>query len=123
MIVDLVQEYLKEINTNKKIRPYLRNYPFTLENLEFTIFILQPDGHLPPLEHIHCITAAKGIIEYELSVLPSDYAKDFPLLQQETLEEALEILKKESESSTSKQTNMFIQSDSLNLQDQQKQCV
>jgi hypothetical protein len=107
LIVDLVQEYLKEINTNKKIRPYLRNYPFTLANLRFVVFVFQKDGKIPPVGNIHCIVARKGLIDYELSVLPSDYAKDFPLLKRETLEEAMQILEEDSKLSTSQPISMF----------------
>jgi len=94
-MVDLIQEHLKEINGNRKIRPYLRNYPFTLENLEFSIFIFHPDGSFPPLNHINYISAHNGVLKYELTE-PS-LKEDSILLKQETLEEALEILKEESE--------------------------
>ncbi len=35
--VDCVLEFLNEINNNEEIRPYLVNYPFTLQNVDISI--------------------------------------------------------------------------------------
>lgn len=43
-IVDCVEELLSAVNQSKEIRPYLKNYPFTVENVDMAIFIKDKNG-------------------------------------------------------------------------------
>lgn len=43
-IVDCTEELLAAINSSEEIRPFLKNYPFTPENLELAIFSVSPKG-------------------------------------------------------------------------------
>lgn len=45
LIVDAAEIYLNQINSNEQIRPYLKNYPFTIENIEIRIFISDAKGY------------------------------------------------------------------------------
>ncbi len=85
-----IQTFLKNINENKKIRPYLHTYPFTTKNIEVTIWIYQADGKYPPQGNIQCLELENGILKYEL-LAPTKFA-DWPILHEETYEEALKIL-------------------------------
>src|SRR3989344_4332350 len=38
LLVESVEEYLSVINSNKEVRPYLHNYPFTAKNIEIVIY-------------------------------------------------------------------------------------
>ncbi len=49
LIVNAINEYLLAINSNKEVRPYLHEYPFTAKNVEIRIFLYKPDrSNLPP---------------------------------------------------------------------------
>jgi len=64
LIVHIINEYLLAINSNKEIRPYLHEYPFTAKNVEIRIFIYNPDRSELPLEKIDCITSLNGMLKY-----------------------------------------------------------
>lgn len=44
LLVESVEQYLFAINSNEKIRPYLRPYPFTAENVEIVIYFYSAKG-------------------------------------------------------------------------------
>ncbi|MBA3722575.1 MAG: hypothetical protein H0W88_09265 [Parachlamydiaceae bacterium] len=44
ILVDCTEVFLKAINQDEEIRPYLKNYPFTIENVEITLFSSYPNG-------------------------------------------------------------------------------
>ena len=90
LLVYTIQTFLKNINDNKEVRPYLHNYPFTTKNIEIKIFIYQPDGHYPPQGSIQFLVLRNNILSYKL-VKPSEFAP-WPILKEETYEEALKIL-------------------------------
>lgn len=64
LIVHVINEYLSAINTNKEIKPYLHEYPFTAKNVEIRIFIYNPDRSELPPEKIDCITSLNGTLKY-----------------------------------------------------------
>jgi len=43
IIVNMVEEYLNEVNNDEKLRPYLKNYPFTIMNLNLDIITYKND--------------------------------------------------------------------------------
>jgi hypothetical protein len=43
-IIDCVEELLAAVNANEEIRPFLKNYPFTTENVQVAIFSELADG-------------------------------------------------------------------------------
>ena len=92
LIVYASQCYLKNINSNKKIRPYLHNYPFDIKNISVLIVINHPETLSLEKKNICCISIVKGIISYNLES-PTRYAP-MPLLKEETYEEALKIVEK-----------------------------
>ena len=38
LIVELVDDFLREVNENEKLRPYLAEYPFTAKNVKMCVF-------------------------------------------------------------------------------------
>jgi hypothetical protein len=44
LIIDAGDLFLKTINADERIRPYLRNYPFQPGNIELLIIFRKPDG-------------------------------------------------------------------------------
>ena len=89
LLVVSVEEYLKAVNSNEKIRPYLANYPFDLQNIEIRIFIQNPDRSDLPPGKICAMQAAKGFLDYD-SRDPS--TNQFTEIHRETFEEALQKL-------------------------------
>ncbi len=90
LLVYVIRTFLKNINDNKEIRPYLHNYPFTTKNIEITIWSYQPDGYEPAQGKIQCLALENGMLKYKL-VAPSEFAT-WPILHKETYEEALKVL-------------------------------
>lgn len=74
LIIYVINEYLLEINSNKDVRPYLHEYPFTAKNVEIRIWIYKPDGTYPPLDKIYYISAIDGILNYYLD-LPETHSR------------------------------------------------
>ena len=44
IIVDCVEEFLLPINTNERLRPSLKIYPFTADQIEIEIFVVDQSG-------------------------------------------------------------------------------
>ena len=44
IMVNIIELYLNEINNDEKIRPYLKNYPFLITNLNLALITNQIDG-------------------------------------------------------------------------------
>lgn len=94
LLVYSVEEYLKAINNDKRVRPYLNHYPFTAKGVEIRIFFYQPDGHNVPAGQISCASSINGILEYN-SHDPDDYA--FKTVHKESYAEAIKIERKQNE--------------------------
>ena len=89
LTIYVINEYLSAINSNKEVRPYLHEYPFTAKNVEIRIFVYNPDRSELPLEKIYCIECINGGLEY--------YARSNPrqAIYEETYEEALQAISSE----------------------------
>jgi hypothetical protein len=85
-IVEVVSKYLQEINQKKELRPFLRNYPFTLENVEITFFVMTEKAGNVPDGALHVIKAMNGKISYYIAPFTPQRK---PILR-ETFEEARE---------------------------------
>ena len=91
LIVYCAEKYINEINNNKKIRPYLHNYPFKADNLELDIFFKDQNNLSPPYPNIYFVSLRNGLISYKVE--ENDESK---LIHKEPFEEAQEIVHKES---------------------------
>jgi len=83
LLVYAIQVFLKNINENKKIRPYLHNYPFTTENIKITIWINQPDELYPPLGNLELLALRGGMLYYKLARVAK--GTPWPILHEEAL--------------------------------------
>ncbi len=93
LIVYAIREYLSDINSNKEVRPYLQNYPFTAKNVEIRIWISKPDRSKASSGKIHYISAINGILDYYTR---EDNQHSRKTICEETYEEALEVISSES---------------------------
>ena len=92
LLIDSVQEYLSDINSNDKIRKYLHKYPFTAKNVEIVIFFRSPDGFKVPPGKINIAAANQGKVIYYI-----DYPEKHTIksIYKETYEEALQAISSE----------------------------
>jgi len=44
ILVDCVEEFLVSINTNKQLRPFLKNYPFTANEIILKLYVINENG-------------------------------------------------------------------------------
>ena len=64
LIVDCGLIFLKNINEDKGIRPHLKNYPATSENIEIRIFPSYPDGSETWFPLMSAISLSNGKISF-----------------------------------------------------------
>ncbi len=89
LLVHCLQAYLQEINENKEIRKYLKNYPFTVNNIELRIWIKKPDGSQINKEKPSYLSAINGKLYYNFDD-PKSYSRT--ILHQESFGEALKAM-------------------------------
>jgi hypothetical protein len=61
-ITALCEGFIKKINADEKIRPYLRDYPITLKNLLFSISYKNKNYDAPPSEFVGLVSVANDKI-------------------------------------------------------------
>ncbi|MCB1067832.1 MAG: hypothetical protein KDK56_06565 [Simkania sp.] len=95
LVINCVNEYLKSVNENKEIRPYLHNFPFNEQNIELVIFIFE-DNKFTKIQsgQVSSVSTLNGKIRYKTRSAEDQYKRE--ILHQETYEEALRILKEQS---------------------------
>jgi hypothetical protein len=94
ILIDSAQELLKNINADAEIRPYLESYPFTIQNVEINLFLIDAKGS----EINHPDIGIAGIAEGELDYLTLLYT-DIPnqvTESKESYKDALDILEKKN---------------------------
>lgn len=77
--------YLKEINNNERIRPFLATYPFTSDNIEILIIFSNPDHTSIAYEKLHMLSIRQGILKYYSRDADTKY---YGIIYQETYQEA-----------------------------------
>lgn len=63
--VDCVEEFLKNINKDERIRPYLKNYPFTPKNVSILLFMFDEKGYGACHPNIGVVDASHEKIIYK----------------------------------------------------------
>lgn len=100
LIVDVVNDYLKAVNKDEILRPYLREYPFTPKNIELTIYNSDEDGNRINYPFIDIVDNREGKIGYFTKEEGKEYG--YKTEKYETYDEAVAILKKEKENTSLK---------------------
>jgi hypothetical protein len=103
LILEVVSEFLNSINSDKNIKPYLRNYPFDASNIRFLIGFTKNNQY--PIEgKVAFIGFSYGKINYATFDHENDRLKN---IFRETYDEALQIVLKEnnSDNANSSSTN------------------
>lgn len=94
MIIGTSEDFLREINADEKLRPYLKNYPFDHKNLGFKIAFIDENNWMNETG-IACVMVVKDKVYYEVS-----NSKTNPLITvyEESYAEALEKVKQQKSS-------------------------
>lgn len=92
MLIDCLQVFLKNINNNEKIRPYLKTYPFTFKNVGI-IFYISDTNHKDLVHPNICVAAARSSGIYYRTQDPENTNR-YKEKYEETHEEALELVRK-----------------------------
>jgi hypothetical protein len=92
MIIYCAETFLKNINSNEQMRPYLQNYPFNSKNIEIFL-LLNIKTKIPNKQELESIVLSHGYIRYEIS----DEQDNLKTIHKETYEEALKIVQSENE--------------------------
>jgi hypothetical protein len=58
--------FLRNINGNERICPYLKNDPFKPENIQIRIFLQKPDGSESELDKLTVIVMLDGKLKYRV---------------------------------------------------------
>lgn len=91
LLLTVIDKFMVAINNDKRIRQYLKNYPFLPKNVQVRIFINSTDGAKPPLEQLSVISALDEILRYEIDDIDG---KLFKTIHKETYEQALQVISK-----------------------------
>jgi hypothetical protein len=86
LIVACTQDFLSIINQDQAIRPYLKNYPFTPQNVEIAIFSNTPKGGTVYDPYIGVVSASDGFVWYRTNDPNNRYRYKSKI--KETFEEA-----------------------------------
>jgi hypothetical protein len=86
LLVEVVSSFIDSVNANALINPYLCQSPFSVTDLEYTIFFRDQKGAFPQSPKISQITMNRGKIAYYT------YEKGvFSIQQKESFKKAVEI--------------------------------
>lgn len=91
ILIDCVQTFLSEINSNENLKPYLKNRPFTSRNISITIFIKNQDGQDVSDPNLGVIHARFGKLDYITYQKESKYY-EHQCESEESFEEALSLV-------------------------------
>jgi hypothetical protein len=94
ILVDCVEEYLTSINSNEAIRLFLKNYPFTPNEIEIELFLKDKKGYTILYPNISVATSKGGYLRYHMS---DDSIGPYKSSEKETYEEALKIVRNNKE--------------------------
>ena len=91
ILVDCVEAFLIEINSNKEIRLYLKVYPFTADNVSIILGIYQTNGKNIYDPEISSAWASRGKLRYATEEKGQKYG--YKNEYEESFEEAEELVK------------------------------
>jgi hypothetical protein len=89
LLVDAGNLFLKAINEDERIRPYLQNYPFLPKNIEMSIFFKKPNGSEMKSGKLSIIDLGDAKLKYKINDPETNH---LIVIHTETYEEAAEKL-------------------------------
>lgn len=98
ILIDCMEEYLHSVNSNEKIRPFLKKYPFTANEINITIFVVDQKHLEAPYPEI---AVAETFMEKVFYRTVDKKICGYKSTDTESYEEALKIVKDEQEANQS----------------------
>lgn len=105
LYVEMMEEYLKKINHHDKIRPYLHNFPFIIDNIKLDIGFEDCKRKITQDGHVAFIFMGRNHTIYYDAYDPE--TEEFYSLHRESYEEALKIVKEHSKLDPLTETKEF----------------
>ncbi len=99
ILVDCVETFLKEINDNIEIRPFLKNYPFTNKEIKIVLFVKDQKGYEIVDPYIAVCSNLEGLIYFK--IMQKDNPIRYKNIESEPYLESLNIVQQ------SKHVHMF----------------
>lgn len=65
LLIAVLDCYADAVNSDARIHPYLKNYPFRTSNFEIFIFLKDPSGAKVSQGDLSILSSRKNILEYE----------------------------------------------------------
>lgn len=96
ILVGSAQQLLGMINESQEIRPFLKVYPFTMENIDITLFINDSNGNEVEETGIGIASIKRGRVEY-VTISTINDIPTYKNTDLESYEEALKILKNDEQ--------------------------
>jgi hypothetical protein len=100
LVIHCVEDFLEAVNSDEQLRPLLKDYPFTAQNLKLNIFSLDKDQSLHIFPNIAVASSSEGKVRFFTKEAPDVYG--YYTEKYETYEEAIAILKEEGKADCSK---------------------
>jgi hypothetical protein len=97
ILIDSAEELLKEINSSPQLQPYLQPSPFTIANIEISIYIRHPDGNLVYHPDLGILSLRRGIIRYSTDTPEMRHKYGFYTEEKESYEDALKIVQSQKD--------------------------
>ena len=97
LLIACINEYLDAVNRDEYIRPYLKDFPTTSRNLDFSIHHHQKNGFVAHYPYISVVNCNQGKIGFFTKDPAERYG--YKTKKYETFEEAVAIVQKENASS------------------------
>lgn len=91
LLIDCVQEFLVNINSNDNLRPFLKNFPFTEKEISIEIFILDKHGERVFEPFIRTAVAKHGQLRYYACKKEEEYS--FKIILNEEYSSALKMIR------------------------------
>lgn len=89
-IVEKAEAYMKVVNEDKEVRPYLHNYPFTARNLQLSFYFRDKNYKLISESYISSVRVNTGRVFYERRNPGEDWGRT---IHTESYEQALALYK------------------------------
>ena len=102
ILVDSVEELLKQINADEELRPFLKNYPFTENEVEIELYIVNKHGESLLYPNICIGSAYERSINFTTNLKQFDYNSET-----ESFEDAARIVRDSKKKETFQNPSLF----------------
>lgn len=95
IFINGAEDLLKLMNTDKQIRPYLHDFPFTINNLEYSLTFERIKNENLNYEPVGYASNCRGKILYRAYDESKPSGHQFQMLHEESYEQALKIVREQ----------------------------